>query len=80
MASAFKGRATGSVAEPATPSEIERAARLLFDPANGVEIRVLPIGRSGVFRSTDIDAIGKFVAAQEDYTGIYYTLNPRPTV
>lgn len=73
----FKGIATGgAVASAPETTEIGRALATLYHPTDHVELRVLPGGRSIVRRADDlIDLIG-FVSRQDDYSGVYYTLNP----
>jgi len=57
-------------------SEVEHAIRLFMDPAAGMEIRVLPGGRSMIRPWGDIAALAAFVEKQSDYKGVYYTINP----
>lgn len=72
----FKGKATGGTASAPDNTAIGRALALLFQPTDHLELRVLPGARSIVRRADAlIDLIG-FVEGQDDYKGIYYTLNP----
>ena len=71
----FKGKATGS-APKGESAIILRAIQLLGEPGGTMALRVLPGGRSCVGKVDDPLELLWFVERQEDYTGIYYSLNP----
>jgi hypothetical protein len=78
-ASIFKGKAAGAADTPADGSEVRRALALLADPAAGVQLRVLPSGRTAVFPAADLAAAAAWVEREQaGAAGVYYGLNPVP--
>lgn len=72
----FRGRAVGNTAPTSDVAEIRRALAVLIDPQQAVELRCLPSGRSVVGGIEDINRLVEWVGRQDDYSGIYYALNP----
>ncbi len=56
--------------------EVRRAASVLFDPAQGVQIQGLPSGRWRICRGGDQEAIAKAAEWFSDDKGVYFSLNP----
>ena len=71
----FKGKATGGA--PKTESAMTlKAIKAIGEPGGVMALRVLPGGRSCVGKVDDPVELLWFVEKQDDYSGIYYTLNP----